>query len=192
MPQRGELDAQLDVLAERGRANGAKVEMWDADQLHEVIPGARTASGRALWSPNTAVVKPSSVVRRLHEELAEKGVKIINNQKQFMAFPKTHMLTLSDGKKLSYGHLFNCTGLQADRVSKMFGVGHQYTLLPFKGMYWEVKQGFEFQPRTNLYPVPDLNVPFLGVHFTPNTDATPVVSIGPTATPALGRELQRF
>ena len=188
VPQRGELDAQLDVLAERGKANGAKVELWDADQLHELIPGARTASGRALWSPNTAVVKPSSVVRRLHEELTDKGVKIINNQQQFMALPKKQVLALSDGIKLSYGHLFNCTGLQADRVSRMFGVGHQYTLLPFKGIYWEVKQGFEFQPRTNLYPVPDLNVPFLGVHFTPNTDATPTVSIGPTATPALGRE----
>ena len=58
VPQRGDLDVQLDLLAERGRANGAEVEFWDADQLHELIPEARTASGRALWSPNTAVVKP--------------------------------------------------------------------------------------------------------------------------------------
>ena len=45
--------------------------------------------------------------------------------------------------------------------------------------------------RTNLYPVPDLSVPFLGVHFTPSADATPVVSIGPTATLAIGRENYR-
>ena len=74
VPPRAELDAQLDVLAERGRANGAVVDFWDADQLRNLIPEARTASGRALWSPNTAVVKPISVVRRLQQDLAERGV----------------------------------------------------------------------------------------------------------------------
>ena len=70
VPQRAELDSQLDVLASRGKSNGAKVELWDAKQLNELIPEARTASGRALWSPNTAVVSPKSVIRRLREELA--------------------------------------------------------------------------------------------------------------------------
>jgi L-2-hydroxyglutarate oxidase LhgO len=100
-------------------------------------------------------------------------------------------LTLCDGTNLSYGHLFNCTGLQADRVAMTFGVGNQYTLLPFKGIYWQLKASCPFQPRSNLYPVPDLSVPFLGVHFTPSADATQVVSIGPTATPAFGRENYR-
>jgi len=63
VPPRPDLDGQLDVLAERGRANGATVEFWDEQQLRELIPEARSASGRALWSPNTAVVKPITVVR---------------------------------------------------------------------------------------------------------------------------------
>ena len=92
---------------------------------------------------------------------------------------------------MNYGHLFNCTRLQADRVAHDFGVGDHYTLLPFKGLYWQLKANCPFQPKTNLYPVPDLNVPFLGVHFTPSADAIPVVSIGPTATPAFGRENYR-
>ena len=61
---RPELDSQLDVLAERGRSNGANVEYWDENQLRELIPEARTASGRALWSPDTAVVKPMNVIKR--------------------------------------------------------------------------------------------------------------------------------
>ena len=68
VPPREELDSQLDVLAERGIANGATVEFWDEQQLHELIPEARSASGRALWSPNTAVVKSIKVVQRLQEE----------------------------------------------------------------------------------------------------------------------------
>jgi len=191
VPQRPELDSQLEVLVERGRANGAKVELWDANQLRELIPEARTASGRALWSPNTAVVKPISVVRRLRQDLTDRGVKILYNQKRVKARPEKQQLVLSDGTHLSFGYLFNCTGLQADRIAHQFGVGDHYTLLPFKGLYWQLKASCSFQPRTNLYPVPDLNVPFLGVHFTPSADATPLVSIGPTATPAWGRESYR-
>jgi len=69
VPPRAELDGQLELLAERGRANGATMEFWDEKQLHSLIPEARTASGRALWSPNTAVVKPLMVVQRLQQEL---------------------------------------------------------------------------------------------------------------------------
>jgi len=191
VPPRAELDAQLDVLAERGRANGAEVEFWDAHQLREMVPEARTASGRALWSPNTAVVKPISVVNRLRQELTERGVKIREAQDNFKTMPEHQQLALTDGTSLSYGHLFNCTGLQADRVAMAFGVGNQYKLLPFKGLYWQLKASCPFQPRTNIYPVPDLNVPFLGVHFTPSADTTPTVSIGPTATLAFGRENYR-
>tara|TARA_Y100001954_G_C15795031_1_gene597150 strand:- start:192 stop:1424 length:1233 start_codon:yes stop_codon:yes gene_type:complete len=191
VPPRSELDAQLDVLANRGRANGAEVEFWDADQLRDLIPEARTASGRALWSPNTAVVKPISVIQRLRQELSDRGVNIRKGQQDYKPRPGKQQLTLSDGTNLDYGHLFNCTGLQADRVASAFGIGNQYSLLPFKGLYWQLKADCRFQPRTNLYPVPDLNVPFLGVHFTPSADAIPVVSIGPTATPAFGRENYR-
>ena len=186
-----ELDAQLDVLAERGKANGAEVELWDADQLRDLVPEARTASGRALWSPNTAVVKAISVVRRLREDLVDRGVKVHQGLNNYKAVPTQQQLALPDGPDISYGHLFNCTGLQADRVARAFGVGDDYTLLPFRGLYWQLKADCPFQPQTNIYPVPDLNVPFLGVHFTPSADTTPVVSIGPTATPAFGRENYR-
>ena len=191
VPQRPELDGQLDVLAERGRANGAVVELWDETQLHKFIPEARSASGRALWSPNTAVVKPIAVVQQLKQELQERGVCFLAAQQGWTAKPEQQHLLLADGTALHYDHLFNCAGLQADRVARPFGVGLQFTLLPFKGLYWQLKKDCAIRPRCNLYPVPDLNVPFLGVHFTPSADATAVVSIGPTATPAWGRENYR-
>ena len=191
VPPRAELDSQLEILAERGKANGATVEFLDSGQLKDLIPEARSASGRALWSPNTAVVKPISVIRRLQKELRQRGVKILQGQNLINARPTHRQLELADGTHLDYGYLFNCTGLQADRVARDFGVGDDYTLLPFKGLYWQLKANCPYQPKTNLYPVPDLNVPFLGVHFTPSADAIPVVSIGPTATPALGRENYR-
>ena len=191
LPQRADLDGQLDLLAARGLANGANVEFLDEQKLKELIPEARTLSGRALWSPNTSVVKPISVVSKLQQELSERGVTFLSSQPHWSVSPARRELRIADGALITYGHLFNCAGLQADRVAKLFGIACEYTILPFKGLYWQLKKSCPIQPKVNLYPVPDLNVPFLGVHFTPSADLEPVVSIGPTATPALGRENYR-
>ena len=185
-PQKLGLDGQLDVLLERGRANGAVVELIDEQQFHELVPHGRTASGRAIWSPDTCVVKPLIVVQRLRQRLEEKGVNFIFTEAHWSVSTNQKCITLSNGSSLSYSHLFNCAGLQADRVAHKFGVGKQFTMLPFRGNYWELKKDTPFQFNTNLYPVPDLDIPFLGVHVTPSIDGT--IYLGPTATPALGRE----
>ena len=191
VPTRKDLDCQLELLAERGRSNGAYVEFWDQKRLRDFIPEVHSASGRALWSPNTAVVKPITVIKRLQEELIENGVLFLQEEKRWRAEPEKKCIRLSDGTKVNFIHMFNCSGLQADRVAHEFGIGKNYSLLPFKGLYWQLKPGCPIQPKTNIYPVPDLNIPFLGVHFTPSADASPLVSIGPTATPAWGRENYR-
>lgn len=191
VPQRSSLDRQLDVLAERGRANGARVEFWDRKDLKRKVPVAHTSSGRALWSPATAVVKPALILQRLEQELQERGVRILTGCEHWEVDPSRRNLQLTDGTILMYGHLINCSGLQADRVAHRFGVGLSYRLLPFKGLYWQLKKNSGIEVTTNLYPVPDLDIPFLGVHFTPSADPNPVVSIGPTATLAMGRENYR-
>ena len=101
VPQRAELDPQLDVLAERGIANGAEVELWDENQLQELVPEARTASGRALWSPNTAVVKPLSVVRRLRQDLIDQGVKMFLGLHDFKVRPMEKQLALPMAQSLT-------------------------------------------------------------------------------------------
>lgn len=191
VPQRESLDHQLDVLAERGRANGAQVEFWDMARLNQKFPIARTSSGRALWSPATAVVKPIVILQRLQQELQSQGVSILTGCEDWEVNPDSRTLKLRDGTSLTYGHLINCSGLQADRVAHRFGVGLNYRLIPFKGLYWQLRRASRLHVPTNLYPVPDLDIPFLGVHFTPSADPEPVVSIGPTATLAMGRENYR-
>jgi len=96
---------------------------------------------------------------------------------------------LSNGDTISYGHAINSAGLHADKVAHMFGVAKQYTLLPFKGIYWKLNPNAGFNIQHLIYPVPDLRVPFLGVHTTTTTDG--ITYLGPTAVPALGRENYR-
>ena len=188
VPQKEELDPQLDLLAERGKANGAKVEFWDLKQLNELIPQARSASGRALWSPSTSVVKPVKVLQQLKKELIDFGVDFYYQENILQSEINDCSVKLSDGNCLKFCHLFNCAGLYADKVAHKFGIGEQYSLLPFKGIYWKFKSTCQIKIPTNLYPVPDLNMPFLGVHLTPSADDIPTINIGPTATFAFGRE----
>ena len=188
VPQDENLDPQIDLLYERGQANGATVEIWDKKKLKEFLPLCRSASGRALWSPNTAVVKPKTVLNQLEKELREKGVIFRFKQSQWEINADKRMITLDNNEKVSYAHLINCAGLRADEVAYKFDIGLNYKLLPFKGLYWQIKENSKIKINTNLYPVPDLNIPFLGVHFTPTADIQPLINIGPTATPALGRE----
>ena len=83
----------------------------DEKQLRELIPEARTASGRALWSPKTAVVKPIEVVNRLRKELTNRGVKIVQKAKIFKAQPSERIVNLSNGmnKILSFIQLHRTT-----------------------------------------------------------------------------------
>ena len=192
-PQAEELDGQLDLLLERGRSNGADVQLIDEAEFRQRVPDGRTATGRALWSPSTCVVKPKLVLQRLEQRLRQRGVRFMLGVAVARANPEARQLSLvqagATASTLTYGHLFNATGLQADRVAQAFGVGEHCTLLPFKGVYWQLDPRAPFRFSTNLYPVPDLNVPFLGVHVTPSPDGT--VSLGPTAIPAWGRENYR-
>ena len=63
-------------------------------------------------------------------------------------------------RELKYDYLFNCAGLQADRLAHKFDIGLDYVLLPFKGLYWKIKDECQIKISTNLYPVPDLKFPF--------------------------------
>ena len=191
-PQLEELDPQLDLLLERGQKNGAKVELIDIKDFHRLVPDGRTSSGRALWSPNTCVVKPYLVLQRLKKILEGRGVIFSLNSNIVNYSINQKCITLKRNnvcEDMFYGHLFNCAGLQADRIAKKFNLAKNLSILPFKGIYWALKDDAPFNFKTNLYPVPNLNVPFLGVHVTPSPDGE--VTLGPTAIPAFGRENYR-
>jgi len=185
LPLREEDDARLDLLYRRGLNNGARVEILDEGQLLEREPSVRTATGRALFSPDTAVVDPAAVVRHLAEELKAKGVKFILGTEVRGADSVSGTVKVDRGA-ISSGWVFNCAGQFADKVAHMFGIGGRYTMLPFKGIYYRLSPRSKVRCNGLIYPTPDLNVPFLGVHYTRKQDGT--VYIGPTAVPALGRE----
>jgi len=126
------------------------------------------------------------VMTALAEECKQSRIKMIYSVPKFKADADQKTLSLADGTKLQYGYFINSAGLHADTVAHQFGVGERYTLLPFKGIYWKLSPTSNLRINHLIYPVPDLRVPFLGVHTT--TNVTGDIYFGPTAVPAFGRE----
>ncbi|WP_260293665.1 L-2-hydroxyglutarate oxidase [Sedimenticola hydrogenitrophicus] len=177
---------QLDLLAQRAKLNGVEAEFLDAQALKELEPEARSATGKALWVPSTAVGSPAEVMKTLVGEVKSMGVELRCNALLAQAKPERKMVTFKNGETVGYGHAINASGLHADRLAHLFGVGRRYTLLPFKGIYWKLDPDSGIRIHHLIYPVPDLRVPFLGVHTTTTTDGS--TYFGPTAVPAFGRE----
>jgi L-2-hydroxyglutarate oxidase LhgO len=186
IPTKIEDDSQIDLLYDRGVLNGASVEIISQKELKEIEPEANLTVNRALHSPNTAVVDPHLILEKIYSELKKSGVTILFNEKVVLANPDLSTIETNNGNIFKYGHLINCTGQYSDVVSKIFNVGCKYTLLPFKGVYYGLNKDSDIKINGLIYPVPDLNVPFLGIHSVKliNED----IYFGPTATPAFGRE----
>ena len=180
---------QLELLARRAKDNGINVTELDEQNLKELEPEARSATGKSLLVPSTSVGDSAAVMQTIVKEVSDLGIKLLYGSKILTVNIAQQKVTLNNGEKISYGHVINAAGLHADSVAHQFNVGSRYTLLPFKGIYWKLdpKAGFKIQHL--IYPVPDLRVPFLGVHTTISTNGT--VYLGPTAVPAFGRENYR-
>ncbi len=175
---------QLGALAElhrRGVANGVPLELVDSGGLARLEPLARTHE-QALWSPTTASADPVAVVEALAERVRRRGGEVRLRSPVSAAGPGW---LESEGARLEVGHLVNAAGLHADRVARWFGVGEDYRLLPFRGLYWAAAAD-SLPLRRHVYPVPDPRFPFLGVHLTVTVAGR--VKAGPTAIPALSRE----
>lgn len=188
VPMHSRDESQLDLLEARAKAHGLAVQRIDRNALGTLEPDVRSATGAALLVPGTAVVSPTAVVDAVFREAQAAGVDIRCGGQLERVEPARKRLTWA-GVTLGYGHAINCAGAHADTVAHQFGAGLRYTLLPFRGAYWRLDPRSGIRVHHLIYPVPDLRVPFLGVHTT--TSVTGDLYLGPTATPAFGRESYR-
>lgn len=174
----------LQTLYERSLQNGAKVELVDEQTLATIEPHAKTTK-QALFSHYTAIVDNQAVLQALQRELqASPGVKLLFNTR-FLGLENEFVAKTSQGN-IRFKQFINAAGAYADKVAHHFGVGNDYYFIPFKGIYQKLIPEKNSMVNGNIYPVPNLQNPFLGVHFTKNISGD--VYVGPTAIPAFGRE----
>ena len=174
----------LNELERRATANGGVVEMIDLKQLNEIEPNARSVE-RALYSPLTSVVDPKRILKAMREELETSGKVRFFFDTRFTGTAGPNRVRTSQGD-IGYTLFINAAGAYSDKVAQAFGIGRNYRLLPFKGIYRVLKKPAADKIKGSIYPVPNIKNPFLGVHFTRSVHGD--VYVGPTAIPAFGRE----
>ena len=175
----------LEMLYQRALKNGAQVSLLRESDLRKIEPEVFTATDLALFSPETAVVDPKAILSHLYHNLVKNKVDIYFNSCCSQINAKQKKINIG-GRVISYGHLFNSAGLYADKIAKACGLDDRYIMIPFKGLYYQLASSSLINIKHLIYPIPDMNMPFLGIHFTKSIDGK--IYIGPTAIPSLGRE----
>ena len=176
---------RLATLEQRGLANGLSVTRLTAVATREHEP--HVAAVAALHVPETGVIDYRAVCDVLVRRLRDAGARLL---------PGTEVVGGDDGARevvvettrgeLSADAVVSCAGLHADRVARLLGHEPSVRIVPFRGEYHELSEGAAHLVRGLVYPVPDPELPFLGVHLTRGLDGR--VHAGPNAVLALARE----
>lgn len=180
---------RLEELLRRGTANGVPgLQMVDADHLRAIEPRVRAV--QALLSPETAIVSYAEVGNALARQLVADGVEVRTGVAVRGAAVRGGGVRIdTDGEAVEADWLINCAGLYSDTVARSMGVAAEVRIVPFRGEYYTLRDGQDLV-RSLIYPVPDPNFPFLGVHFTKRIDGT--YEAGPNAVLAFAREGYTF
>jgi L-2-hydroxyglutarate oxidase len=138
--------------------------------------------------PETGIVDYKQVAAAMRRLLAERGVVVQTGWRLAACVRQPDRLVLqsNSGDEISCRNLVTCAGLQADRVARLCGASPQVRIVPFRGEYYELAPARSHLVRNLVYPVPDPQFPFLGVHFTRKIGGG--IEAGPNAVLALRRE----
>jgi (S)-2-hydroxyglutarate dehydrogenase len=177
--------ARLDALYERAKANGVKCEMIEQGRLRELEPHA--AGVKALRVPETGIVNYRQVCARLAARIKERGGEICLRAKVAqIKETSAEVIVKSAAGDFAASYAINCAGLYSDRVAALSGEPPPVKIIPFRGEYYKLKPEAEHLCRNLIYPAPDPEFPFLGVHFTRMIRGG--VECGPNAVLAFARE----
>jgi len=171
----------LDELLRRAKKNGVSLEKITEREAKQIEPKVKTTKF-ALFSPTTSTIDPKIVVKSMVKDATESGV-IFKFNTPYLGKNEGYVET--NGQSIEAEYVINTSGLYADKIAKDYGFSKNYYLLPFKGIYLKSSHSSGYIS-TNIYPVPQLENPFLGVHYTITSDGG--IKIGPTAIPAFWRE----
>lgn len=182
-------DSELNALEElfkRGIANGLNgIKKLSAEEIKEFEPHARGIAG--LYVPQTGIVDYKKVTEAYAKIFLDKDGSIETDCKFLSLINNNRELVIETTKgEFKTKFLVNCGGLYCDKIAKLCGVNPGLQIIPFRGEYFSLKKEKEYLVKNLIYPVPDPQFPFLGVHFTRMINDG--VEAGPNAVLAFKRE----
>lgn len=179
---------RMQALHERSRQNGLKVERLDATELKRREPNI--VGKGALFLDATGIVDYKQVCDAMARVIQKAGgeVRMATTVRAIKEHGE-HVEVSSDGQSWCARQLVACAGLQSDRLARLAGVKIDHQIIPFRGEYYRLPPSKNQIVNHLIYPIPDPDLPFLGVHLTRMIDGS--VTVGPNAVLGLGRENYR-
>jgi L-2-hydroxyglutarate oxidase len=175
----------MDNLYERGLQNGLHVSKIGADELKEIEPHVRGLG--AIRVPSCGIADYKAVSQTFARLIQESGGEIhLATKVENIGEGKDHITVETNQGTLQTRFLINCAGLHSDRVAKMSGIRTEAKIVPFRGEYYELTPERRHLVKHLIYPVPNPDFPFLGVHFTRMINGE--VHAGPNAVLSMKRE----
>jgi L-2-hydroxyglutarate oxidase len=176
----------MNTIYERGLANGLKkIKKINSEQIKEIEPHCVGLEG--IWVPETGIIDYTAVSNKYAELFLNMGGEILFNHEVIQIINTPNTLEIQTHKKnFQSKYIINCAGLYSDKVAKMNNKEVDVQILPFRGEYFNLKKEKEYLVKNLIYPVPNPNFPFLGVHFTRMINGG--VEAGPNAVLAFARE----
>lgn len=180
---------RMQALYTRCNDNGIDVELLDAEQLKQREPNI--VGEGAMLVKDTAIVNYQQVTTKMAERFVEMGGDARLNHKVVGLTESSERVTVEamhNGDKVVFQgkYLITCSGLMADRTTKMLGIPTDFQIIPFRGEYYQLPAKYNDIVNHLIYPIPDPDLPFLGVHLTRMIDGT--VTVGPNAVQGWKRE----
>jgi (S)-2-hydroxyglutarate dehydrogenase len=175
----------LENLYNRGLENGIKVSRLNAREVKEIEPHVNCIEGVKVFS--TGIVDYKQVCQKMADIFKFHGGELFFNTKvEKIVETKEEKEVATTNGSFKTRFLINCAGLHSDRISKLGNVEPHAKIIPFRGEYYELKPEKRYLVKHLIYPVPNPNFPFLGVHFTRMIDGN--IHAGPNAILSLKRE----
>ncbi len=176
---------RLENLYNRGLENGIPVKRISSEEVKEKEPHVSSVGG--IWVETTGIVNYKQVCQKYAELIKQQGGELRLNTKVERIVQSGNKQVLETNKgTFETRFVINCAGLHSDRIAKLGQVDPQAKIVPFRGEYYELTPEKRYLVKGLIYPVPNPDFPFLGVHFTRMIDGS--VHAGPNAVLSLKRE----
>lgn len=172
-------------LYQRGLENGLDVELLDGEYVRKIEPYVNAVAG--IHVKNTGIVDYSKVTEKFGELFQKNGGEIqYNNEVLEIEKDDDGLRVKTNIETFDTKYLVNCAGLYSDKLAKLSGVKTDVKIIPFRGEYFKLSENTEKYVKTLIYPVPNPELPFLGVHFTNMISGG--VDVGPNAVLGFKKE----
>ncbi|MGX5683795.1 L-2-hydroxyglutarate oxidase [Chryseobacterium cucumeris] len=180
----------LDNIYKRGVENGLQdLKYLSREEFREIEPHCEGV--KAIKVPQTGIIDYPGIAKKIKELFEESGGEVrFNNEVKNIINKESEIIVTTNISEFKTNKLISCAGLYSDKITKMTNEKNDVVIIPFRGEYYKIKDEKKYLVKHLIYPVPDPNFPFLGVHFTRMIDGN--IEAGPNAVLAFKKEGYHF